>query len=73
MALRDIAGVIGRHLNLPVVSISREEADAHFGWFAAIASLDIPASSTLTQKQLGWHPVHPALISDLAEGHYFND
>ncbi|MGW7005730.1 hypothetical protein ACWGCW_23720 [Streptomyces sp. NPDC054933] len=73
MPFRDVAGVIGRHLNLPVVSDSREGADAHFGWLAAFASLDAPASSTLPQKQLGWHPVQAALIPDLEEGHYFND
>ncbi|MFF4347303.1 NAD-dependent epimerase/dehydratase family protein [Streptomyces sp. NPDC001530] len=49
---RDIAGDIGRHLNLPVVSVSREDADAHFGWLAPVVSLDAPASSTLTQKEL---------------------
>jgi nucleoside-diphosphate-sugar epimerase len=68
---RDIAGVIGRHLNLPVVSISREEADAHFGWLGAFASADNPTSSALTQELLGWRPVHPALIPDLEQGHYF--
>ncbi len=70
---RDIAGVIGRHLNLPVVSISREEADAHFGFLSAFVSLDNRTSSTQTQELLGWRPVHPALIPDLEAGHYFTD
>jgi nucleoside-diphosphate-sugar epimerase len=69
---RDIASVIGKHLNLPVVSISREEADAHFGFLGAIAAHDMPRSSALTQELLGWRPVHPALIPDL-EQHYFNN
>jgi nucleoside-diphosphate-sugar epimerase len=70
---RDIAGVIGRHLNLPVVSIPREEANAHFGPFLGmVAARDIPRSSASTQELLGWRPVHPGLISDLEE-HYFNN
>jgi nucleoside-diphosphate-sugar epimerase len=69
----DIASVIGRHLNLPVVSISREEAEAHFGSFlGAVAARDLPRSSVRTQELLGWRPVHPGLLSDL-EQHYFND
>jgi len=70
---RDIASVIGRHLNLPVVSISREEADAHFGFLlGTVAALDAPRSSVLTQELLGWRPMYPALIPDL-EQHYFNN
>lgn len=60
---RDIAGVIGKHLDPPVVSISREEADAHFGFLGAIVALDIPSvlpgSSVQTRGLLGWRPVHP--------------
>jgi nucleoside-diphosphate-sugar epimerase len=70
---RDIAGVIGAHLDVPVVSLSREEAQDHFGLFALFASLDVPASSELTRKQFGWQPVQPGLIADLDEGHYFSD
>ncbi len=70
---RDIASVIGRHLNLPVVSISREEADAHFGSFLGIVAVaDRPRSSALTRELLGWRPVHPRLLPDLEE-HYFNN
>ena len=69
---RDIAGIIGRHLNLPVLSITSEEAAAHFGWLSFAASTDNPTSSALTQERLGWQPVHPALIPDLEQGHYFN-
>ncbi len=68
---RDIAAVIGRQLNVPVVSISPEEA-GHFGFLALFASLDNPTSNALTQKILDWHPERPGLIEDLNEGHYFN-
>ena len=70
---RDIANVIGGHLNLPVVSITREEATDHFGFLGAIAALDIPRSSVQTQELLGWRPVHPTLIADLEQGYYFEN
>jgi nucleoside-diphosphate-sugar epimerase len=63
--MRDIAEVLGRVLKLPVVSLSPEKAAAHFGWLAMFAGLDIPSSSALTQKRLGWHPTGPGLIADL--------
>lgn len=34
-------------------------------------ALDVPASSAPTRELLGWDPVHPGLIADLDEGHYF--
>jgi nucleoside-diphosphate-sugar epimerase len=68
---REIANVISRRLNLPIVSISREEAGAHFDWLAAFVSLDNPTSSALTQELVRWQPVHPGLIEDLQQGHYF--
>lgn len=68
---RDLAAVIGRHLNVPVVSKSTEEAADHFGWMARFAALDMAATSTRTQQQLGWQPTHPGLLADLDQGHYF--
>jgi nucleoside-diphosphate-sugar epimerase len=68
---REIAGAIGRGLNLPVVSKSREEAADHFGWMALFFGIDGPASSAQTQQQLGWRPVQPGLIADLKAEHYF--
>jgi nucleoside-diphosphate-sugar epimerase len=68
---REIAEVIGRHLELPVVSIAPEDAAEHFGWMGAFFGVDAPASSVLTQQRLGWNPVHIGLIADLDQGHYF--
>jgi nucleoside-diphosphate-sugar epimerase len=68
---REIAGVIGRRLNVPVVSISPEEAANHFGWFAHFAALDNPTSSAVTQERLRWRPTYPGLISDLDRPNYF--
>lgn len=71
IAFREIAEVIGRRLNVPVVSQSPEDATVHFGWFAHFAELDCPASSKLTQERLGWRPVQPSLLTDLERGSYF--
>jgi nucleoside-diphosphate-sugar epimerase len=71
IAFREIAEVIGRQLNLPVVSKSTEDAASHFGWFAHFAGLDCPASSKLTQERLGWRPVQCSLLTDLERGSYF--
>jgi nucleoside-diphosphate-sugar epimerase len=68
---RDIAGVIARRLNLPVISKSTEEANEHFGWFAHFAALDNPASSRRTRDLLGWQPQQPGLIADLDGPRYF--
>jgi nucleoside-diphosphate-sugar epimerase len=68
---RQIAEIIGRHLDVPVVSVSSDAAGAHFGFLAAFFGADIPASSALTQQRLGWHPTHPGLLADLDAGHYF--
>jgi hypothetical protein len=46
-----IAEVIGRRLNIPVVSKSPEEAAEHFGWFAMFAGLDVPTSSARTRAR----------------------
>jgi nucleoside-diphosphate-sugar epimerase len=70
---REIAEVIGRRLNLPVISKSAGEAADHFGWIANFVSVDCPASSDETQQQLGWRPTHASLIPDIDRPAYFED
>jgi nucleoside-diphosphate-sugar epimerase len=71
--VREIAGVIGRRLDVPVVSLPAEEAGEHFGWLGHFFSMDYLASSTLTQQRLGWHPVQPALLAYLDQDYYFTN
>jgi len=73
VAIRSIAEVIGRHLDLPVVSVSPEDAGTHFSWLAHFLAAESPASSALTRELLDWAPAQPDLINDLDEGHYFKD
>ncbi|QQE80022.1 SDR family oxidoreductase [Alicyclobacillus sp. SO9] len=76
IALRDIAAVIGKHLGVPTASVSREEADSHFGFLGTIAALDVPSvlpgRAAETKQLLGWEPVGPSLIEDMEQGHYFH-
>ncbi len=68
---REIAGVIGRRLNLPVVSMSPEEAAEHFGWFTMFAGMDVPTSSERTRALLRWEATQPKLIADIDQPSYF--
>ncbi|HEY1986128.1 MAG TPA: SDR family oxidoreductase [Terracidiphilus sp.] len=69
--LRDIAESIGRGLKLPVVSLSPDQAAAHFGWLGLFVGSDIPASSALTQERLGWRlSGQPGMIADLDKAQY---
>lgn len=70
--IRAIAEVIGRHLDVPVVSVPSGEASEHFGFLAGFLAADNPVSSALTRALLGWQPTHPGLIEDLDKGHYFH-
>jgi nucleoside-diphosphate-sugar epimerase len=68
---KEIAGVIGQRLGVPVVSKSPEQAGEHFGWFARFAAMDAPTSSERTRAALGWRPTQPGLIADLDRARYF--
>ena len=64
---REIAELIGRKLNLPVVSIPLEQATEHFGFLGQLFAMDSPASSALTQQLVGWKPVQPGLLADMEQ------
>jgi len=70
--IRDIAEVIGSHLDVPVSAISPDDAAGHFTWLAGFIGIDNPTSSELTRELLGWQPTQPGLIEDLDKGHYFD-
>jgi nucleoside-diphosphate-sugar epimerase len=67
-----IAEVIGRRLNIPVVSKSPEEAAEHFGWFAMFAGIKAPTSSARTRAKLDWNTRQPGLIADIDHPAYFS-
>jgi nucleoside-diphosphate-sugar epimerase len=69
---REIAGLIGRRLDVPVVSKSVAEASKQFGFLAPFIPLDNPTSGRLTQERLGWRPTQTDLLADLDNGDYFN-
>lgn len=69
---RDIAEIVGRQLNVPVVSIPAKDAASHFGVMAMFAGMDGPASSALTRQWLGWKPTQIGLIADISRPGYFD-
>jgi nucleoside-diphosphate-sugar epimerase len=70
IATRDIAGAIGKFLNVPIATVPAGGAAEHFDWLGMFFGADAPASSELTRKLLGWEPKNQSLLEDIAAGHY---
>ena len=70
IAYRQIAEAIGRQLQLPVVSLSPEEASTHFGMMAMFIGGNGPASSERTRERLDWVPQQPGLLEDIGNPDY---
>jgi len=68
---QQIADVIGKRLNVPVVAKSGKEASDHFGWIGHFFGVDAPASSSLTREWLAWQPRQQGLLADLDQPYYF--
>ena len=72
VSFREIAEAVGRHLDVPVRSITAEEAEAHFPFpLSMLAVIDNPTSNARTRQVLDWSPTHPSLLQDLEQRHYF--
>ena len=70
VSLRRIAETIGAELDVPVASVSREQAPEQFGWFAPFMQMDMIASSDRTRANLNWTPTGPDLVTDLKNMDY---
>ena len=70
---RDIAGAIGRHLDLPTASVTPAGAVEHFAHLGHFAGVDTPASAAITRELLAWEPTGPSLLEDLEQDHYYRE
>ncbi len=68
---RDIARMIGRHLDLPTASVPPGDAVEHFAHLGHFVGLDSPATAAVTRELLAWEPTGPSLLEDLDQDHYY--
>jgi len=70
---KNIAAFIAERLQIPVASLTSDEAIAYFGWFAHFAKLNNLTSGEETKKALDWKPQYPTLLEDLQGTVYFSE
>lgn len=70
VAFREIATAVAKGMDLPLRSVSAEEAPEHLSWLTMFVGIDMVASSVWTRLRLGWTPVGPDLLADLAVMEY---
>ena len=69
---REIAQAIGRHLDIPAVSVPPADAVEHFSHLGHFVALESPATAAVTQELLAWEPTGPSLLEDIQQDHYYH-
>ncbi|PZU86031.1 MAG: 3-beta hydroxysteroid dehydrogenase [Chryseobacterium sp.] len=69
LSMKEFAELIGEKLNIPVKSLSIDEAPEYFTWMTYFVQENCPATSLITQEKLGWKPSEKSFIEEL--GQYF--
>ena len=71
VTLRAMAEAIGEALQLPVRSVSRDEAEARWGQFVtAFVQFENRSSNRKAVEQLGWQPKGIDMLADIRSGSY---
>lgn len=65
LSTKEFAELIGEKLNIPVKSLSTEEAPEYFTWMTFFVGSDCPATSFQTQEKLGWNPSEKNFAEEL--------
>jgi len=65
LSMKEFAELIGEKLNIPVKSLSTEEAPEYFTWMTFFVGSDCPATSFQTQEKLGWNPSEKSFAEEL--------
>lgn len=68
--IKDLANLIGKKLNVPVVSKTMEEAQQSLGFMSFPLSRKNIVSSDKTQKELGWTPTQKGWLADVEENYF---
>jgi nucleoside-diphosphate-sugar epimerase len=70
--VKKVATAISEKLGLPLKSVRGFESWRKLSVFSQVVSLDTPANSQWTQKELGWKAIHSDLLSDLQQDFYYS-
>ncbi|SHE80019.1 SDR family oxidoreductase [Chryseobacterium takakiae] len=70
MALKELAGIIGEKLHVPMEALSGEDLNKHFEWLAHFITMDCPVTNLKTKRQLGWEPMNISLLEDIEQNYF---
>lgn len=65
LSMKEFAELIGEKLDIPVKSLTPEEASEYFTWMTFFVVADCPATSVKTQEKLGWEPHERSFVEEL--------
>lgn len=65
LTMKEFSELIGEKLNIPVKSLSKEEAGEYFTWMTYFVQENCPATSFQTQKILDWNPSQKSFVEEL--------